>query len=40
MGLLIAVKNWLHLRAERKARRNNSTVATVDGGCAVQHGDN
>jgi Na+-translocating ferredoxin:NAD+ oxidoreductase subunit E len=34
LGLLIAGKNWLKLREERKARGNSATVAPVDGGCA------
>ncbi len=39
LGLLIAGKNWLKLREERKARGNSATVAPVDGGCTVTHGN-
>ncbi len=34
LGCLIAGKNWLNLRAERKARGGNAIVAPIDGGCA------
>jgi electron transport complex protein RnfE len=37
LGLLIAGKNWLNLRAERKARGASATIAPVDGGCSVSH---
>ncbi|MBI5437054.1 MAG: electron transport complex subunit E [Nitrosomonadales bacterium] len=40
LALLIAGKNWLKLREERKARGNSATVAPVEGGCAVTHGGN
>ncbi len=39
LGLLIALKNWLNLRAERKAHGANTTVAPVEGGCSpATHG--
>ncbi|HEU0220082.1 MAG TPA: electron transport complex subunit E [Gallionella sp.] len=39
LGLLIALKNWLNLRAERKAHGANATIAPVEGGCSpVTHG--
>jgi electron transport complex protein RnfE len=34
LGCLVAGKNWLNLRKERKARGSNATVTPVDGGCA------
>jgi Na+-translocating ferredoxin:NAD+ oxidoreductase subunit E len=34
LGMLIAGKNWLNLRAEQKLKGSNATVAPVDGGCA------
>ncbi|MGB8078412.1 MAG: electron transport complex subunit E, partial [Gallionella sp.] len=34
LGMLIAGKNWLNLRAEQKLKGANATVAPVDGGCA------
>lgn len=34
LGCLIAGKNWLNLRKERKARGANAMVAPVDAGCA------
>ncbi len=34
LALLIAGKNWLKLREERKTRGNSATAAPVDGGCA------
>ena len=37
LGLLIALKNWLNLRAERKAHGANATVAPVEGGCSTAH---
>ena len=33
LGLLIASKNWLKLREERKARGDSATVTPVEGGC-------
>ncbi|MDD5383547.1 MAG: electron transport complex subunit E [Gallionella sp.] len=39
LGLLIAMKNWLNLRAERKAHGANATVAPIEGGCSpATHG--
>jgi len=37
LGLLIAAKNWLSLRAERKAHGANATVIPVEGGCSTAH---
>ncbi|MDD4928706.1 MAG: electron transport complex subunit E [Gallionella sp.] len=34
LGMLIATKNWLNLRAERKLKGINATAAQVDGGCS------
>jgi len=34
LGLLIALKNWLNLRAERKAHGANAAIAPIDGGCS------
>ena len=34
LGLLIALTNWLNLRAERKAHGANATVAPIEGGCS------
>jgi electron transport complex protein RnfE len=34
LGCLVAGKNWLNLRKERKARGDNATVMPVDAGCA------
>jgi len=34
LGMLIAGKNWLNLRAERKLKRASATITPVDGGCA------
>ena len=34
LGMLIAGKNWLNLRAEQKLKGSGATVAPVDGGCA------
>jgi electron transport complex protein RnfE len=34
LGVLIAGKNWLNLRAERKLRGSNATIVPVDGGCS------
>ncbi len=39
LALLIAGKNWLKLREERKARGDGATVAPVEGGCGVTHGN-
>ncbi|HEU0233729.1 MAG TPA: electron transport complex subunit E [Gallionella sp.] len=39
LGLLIALKNWLNLRAERKARGANAIAAPIEGGCSpATHG--
>jgi electron transport complex protein RnfE len=37
LGLLIALKNWLNLRAERKAHGANASVAPIEGGCSTAH---
>jgi len=37
LGLLIAGKNWLNLRAERKLHGRNAVITPVEGGCAVSH---
>jgi electron transport complex protein RnfE len=34
LGMLIAGKNWLNLRAEQKLKGSSATVVPVDGGCA------
>jgi electron transport complex protein RnfE len=34
LGMLIAGKNWLNLRAEQKLKGSNATIVPVDGGCA------
>lgn len=34
LGLLIAGKNWLNLRAERRLRGADATVQPVEGGCS------
>jgi len=34
LGMLIAAKNWLNLRAERKLHGSSATIVPVDGGCA------
>jgi electron transport complex protein RnfE len=34
LGMLIAGKNWLNLRAEQKLKGGSATVAPVNGGCA------
>ncbi|MDX8379338.1 MAG: electron transport complex subunit E [Gallionella sp.] len=34
LGLLIALKNWLSLRAERKVHGADATLVPVDGGCS------
>jgi electron transport complex protein RnfE len=34
LGMLIAGKNWLNLRAERKVHGSNATIVPVDGGCS------
>ncbi|WP_435627302.1 electron transport complex subunit E [Candidatus Ferrigenium straubiae] len=34
LGLLIALKNWLNLRAERKVHGANATVTPTEGGCS------
>lgn len=40
LGMLIAGKNWLNLRAEQKLKGANATISPVDGGCApaAHHG--
>jgi H+/Na+-translocating ferredoxin:NAD+ oxidoreductase subunit E len=37
LGLLIAGKNWLDLRAARKQHGSDATITPVDGGCGVSH---
>ena len=37
LGLLIAMKNWLNLRAERKALGANAAVTSIEGGCSTAH---
>lgn len=37
LGLLIAMRNWLNLRAERKAHGANATVTSIEGGCSTAH---
>jgi electron transport complex protein RnfE len=34
LGMLIAGKNWLNLRAERKLHGSNATIVPVSGGCS------
>ena len=34
LGLLIAARNWLTLRAERKVKGSNTTFIPVEGGCS------
>ena len=34
LGLLIALKNWLNLRAEQKLKGSSAIITPVDGGCA------
>jgi len=34
LGMLIAAKNWLNLRAERKVHGSNATIVPVEGGCS------
>jgi electron transport complex protein RnfE len=34
LGMLIAAKNWLNLRAEQKLKGANAPIRPVDGGCA------
>jgi electron transport complex protein RnfE len=34
LGMLIAGKNWLNLRAEKKLKGSSGTTTPVDGGCA------
>ena len=34
LGMLIAGKNWLNLRAEQKLKSRSATITPVDGGCA------
>ena len=33
LGMLIAGKNWLNLRAEQKLKGSSATITPVDGGC-------
>lgn len=37
LGLLIAMKNWLSLRAARKAQGANAIVTSIEGGCTTAH---
>ncbi len=37
LGLLIAWKNWLALRAEHKAHGAKATIVPVEGGCSTAH---
>lgn len=37
LGLLIAWKNWLALRAERKVHGADATIIPVEGGCSTAH---
>jgi H+/Na+-translocating ferredoxin:NAD+ oxidoreductase subunit E len=37
LGLLIAGKNWLDLRAARSQHGDDATITPVDGGCGVTH---
>jgi len=37
LGLLIAMRNWLNLRAESKAHGANASVTPVEGGCSTAH---
>lgn len=37
LGLLIAGKNWLDLRAARKQHGSAATIVPIDGGCGVTH---
>jgi electron transport complex protein RnfE len=34
LGMLIAGKNWLNLRAEQKMKSSSATIMPVDSGCA------
>jgi len=34
LGMLIAAKNWLNLRAEQKLKGASATIVPVDGGCS------
>jgi electron transport complex protein RnfE len=34
LGILIAAKNWLNLRAEQKLKGANATIVPVEGGCS------
>ena len=34
LGMLIALKNWLNLRAECKTHGANATIAPIEGGCS------
>lgn len=34
LGMLIAAKNWLNLRAEQKLKGPSATIVPVDGGCS------
>lgn len=37
LGLLIALKNWLNLRAKRKAHGAKATLIPIEGGCSTAH---
>ena len=37
LGMLIAFKNWMNLRAEQKLHSADATVAPVQGGCSTAH---
>lgn len=37
LGMLIALKNWLNLRAERKLHGANATIVPIEGGCTTAH---
>jgi electron transport complex protein RnfE len=37
LGLLIAGKNWLDLRAARKQHGSDAVIVPIDGGCGVTH---
>jgi len=37
LGMLIALKNWLNLRAEQKLHGENATIVPVEGGCSTAH---
>ncbi len=37
LGMLIAAKNWLNLRAKRKVHGENATITPIEGGCSTAH---